>query len=820
MEETPKRNDGKIIERDIEKEMKTAYIDYAMSVIVSRALPDARDGLKPVHRRILYAMYEDGITSDKPYRKSANTVGSVLGRYHPHGDSSVYDAMVRMAQDFSMRYPLIDGHGNFGSVDGDGAAAMRYTEARMSKIASYMMTDIEKNTVDFMPNYDDRLQEPTVLPARVPLLLVNGSSGIAVGMATNIPPHNLTEVINGIIKIIDEDEVTDEDLMQVIKGPDFPTEGLILGREGIKKAYTTGRGKITLRAETNIEEMSGNRQRIIVSSLPYQVNKANLIKTISDLSKEKKIEGISECRDESDRKEKVRVVIELKRDTNAQVVLNQLFKHTQMQTTFGIIMLALVNGEPKILTLRQALDCYIEHRKEVITRRTQFELDKALARAHILEGLRIAIDNIDEVIQIIRSAYDDAKERLMERFGLSDVQAQAILDMRLKTLSGLQREKIEEEYKQLMELIEHLRAILGSEKLLFDVMKEELIEVRDKFGDERKTKIVASESEIELEDLIKEEECVVALTHYGYIKRMPIDTYRSQRRGGKGITGMATRENDFVKEIFIASTHDTILFFSNKGKLYKLRGYEVPEAGRTAKGTAIVNLLSLDPGEKISAVIPLQNFAEGKYLLMATKNGLIKKTALKEYDTTRKTGLQGITLKDDDELIAVRLTDGEDNVVLVTRNGLCITFDEKEVRPIGRVSQGVIGIRLDEDDEVIGMESVISGGKATLLAITENGFGKRTELDEYRVQKRGGRGVITYKITPKTGTLIGVRIATEDDEVMLVTDTGTIIRLKVKDISILGRSTQGVTLMRTNDGGKVVGMEILTPEKGEIGNML
>ena len=820
MEETPKRNDGKIIERDIEKEMRTAYIDYAMSVIVSRALPDARDGLKPVHRRILYAMYEDGITADKPYRKSANTVGSVLGRYHPHGDSSVYDAMVRMAQDFSMRYQLIDGHGNFGSVDGDGAAAMRYTEARLSKIAAYMLTDIEKNTVDFMPNYDDRLQEPTVLPARIPLLLVNGSSGIAVGMATNIPPHNLTEVINGIIKVIDEDNVSDEDLMKIIKGPDFPTEGLILGREGIKQAYTTGRGKITLRAETNIEEMSGNRQRIIVSSLPYQVNKANLIKTISDLSKEKKIEGISECRDESDRKEKVRVVIELKRDTNAQVVLNQLFKHTQMQTTFGVIMLALVNGEPKILTLRQALDVYIQHRKEVITRRTQFDLDKALARAHILEGLRIAIDNIDEVIQIIRSSYDDAKERLMERFGLSDVQAQAILDMRLKTLSGLQREKIEEEYKQLMELIDHLRAILSSEKLLFDVMKEELIEIRDKFGDERKTKIVASEAEIEVEDLIKEEECVVALTHYGYIKRMPIDTYRSQRRGGKGITGMATRENDFVKEIFIASTHDTILFFSNKGKLYKLRGYEIPEAGRTAKGTAIVNLLSLDPGEKISAVIPIQNFAEGKYLLMATKDGLIKKTPLKEYDTTRRTGLQGITLKDDDELIGVRLTDGEDNVVLVTRNGLCITFDEKEVRPIGRVAQGVIGIRLDEDDEVIGMEPVISGGKATLLAITENGFGKRTELDEYRVQKRGGRGVITYKITPKTGKLIGVRIASEEDEVMLVTDTGTIIRLKVKDISILGRSTQGVTLMRTSDGGKVVGMEILTPEKEEIGNML
>jgi DNA gyrase subunit A len=813
MEETPQeRNDGKIIERDIEKEMRTAYIDYAMSVIVSRALPDVRDGLKPVHRRILYAMHEDGITADKPYRKCANTVGSVLGRYHPHGDSSVYDAMVRLAQDFSMRYMLIDGHGNFGSVDGDGAAAMRYTEARMSKIAAYMLTDIEKNTVDFMPNYDDRLQEPTVLPARIPALLINGSSGIAVGMATNIPPHNLSEVIDGIIKIIDEDEVTDEDLMKVIKGPDFPTEGIILGIDGIKQAYKTGKGKITLRAETNIEEMSGNRQRIIVSSLPYQVNKANLIKTISDLSKEKKVEGISECRDESDRIDRVRVVIELKRDANAQVVLNQLFKHTQMQTTFGIIMLALVNGEPKILTLRQCLDCYIDHRKEVILRRTQFDLDKALARAHILEGLKIALDYIDEVIQIIRASYDDPKERLMERFGLSDIQAQAILDMRLKTLSGLQREKIEEEYNQLMDLIEHLRAILNSEKLVFDIIKEELLEIKEKFGDERKTKIVAAEGEIDLEDLIKEEQCVVALTHLGYVKRMPIDTYRSQKRGGKGITGIATREGDFVKQIFTTSTHDMILFFTNKGKLYKLRGYEIPEAGRTARGTAIVNLLSLDPGEKVSAVIPIQNFADGKYLLMATKNGLIKKTSLKEYDTTRKNGLQGITLKDEDELIGVRLTDGEDNVVLVTRNGLCITFDEKDVRPIGRVAQGVIGIRLDDDDEVIGMESVIVGGRATLLAITENGFGKRTELDEYRVQKRGGRGVITYKITPKTGKIVGVRIATEEDDVMLITDTGTIIRINVKDISILGRSTQGVTLMRTNDGGKVVSIETLTPD--------
>ena len=815
MEERQERRDGKIIERDIEKEMRTAYIDYAMSVIVSRALPDVRDGLKPVHRRILYSMHEDGITADKAYRKCANTVGSVLGRYHPHGDSSVYDAMVRLAQDFTMRYPLIDGHGNFGSVDGDGAAAMRYTEARMAKISEYMLTDIEKNTVDFMPNYDDRLQEPTVLPARIPELLVNGSSGIAVGMATNIPPHNLKEVIDGIIKIIDDDNVTDEDLMQIIKGPDFPTGATIMGTEGIRQAYKTGRGKVLMRAEAEIEEMSGNRQKIIVTSLPYQVNKAKLVKTISDLTKEKKIEGISEVRDESDRKEKTRVVIELKRDANAQVVLNQLYKHTQMQETFGIIMLALVNGVPKILTLRQILDCYIEHRKEVILRRTQFDLDKALARAHILEGLKIALDNIDEVIEIIRSSYDDAKERLMKRFGLSDIQAQSILDMRLKTLSGLQREKIENEYNELMQLIAHLRDILASEKLVFDIIKEELIEIKTKFGDDRLTKIIPAEGEFLVEDLIKEEQTVIALTHFGYIKRMPIDTYKSQKRGGKGITGIATRAEDFVKKIFIASTHDTILFFSNKGKLYKLRGYEIPEAGRTAKGTAIVNLLSLDPGEKISAVIPIQNFAEGKYLLMGTKRGLIKKTALTEYNSSKKTGLQGITLKEDDELIAVRLTDGEDNVVLVTRNGLCITFDEKDVRPIGRTSQGVLGIRVESDDEVIGMESIIRGGKATLLAITENGFGKRTELDEYRVQLRGGKGVVTYKITPKTGKIVGVRIANDDEDVMLITDTGTIIRIKVKDISILGRATQGVTLMRTSDGGKVVSIETLTPEMQE-----
>lgn len=807
------RQDGKIIERDIDEEMKMAYISYAMSVIVQRALPDVRDGLKPVHRRILYTMHEDGLTPDKPYRKSATTVGDVLGRYHPHGDASVYDALVRLAQDFSMRYMLVDGHGNFGSIDGDPPAAYRYTEARMSKIAELMLTDIEKNTVDFMPNFDDRLQEPTVLPAQIPALLINGSSGIAVGMATNIPPHNLTEVINGLIEIIDKDEVTDEDLMKIIKGPDFPTEGLILGTEGIRDAYKTGRGKIILRAETEIEEMAGNKQRIIVRSLPYQVNKAKLIENMAHLVREKRIEGISEIRDESDRQERVRVVIELKKDANAQVVLNQLFKNTQMQTSFGVIMLALVNNEPKILTLRQCLDYYLEHRKDVTLRRTKFELDKALARAHILEGLRIAIDNIDEVIAIIRSSYDDAKERLMERFKLTDIQAQAILDMRLRTLSGLQREKIEDEYNELMKLIAHLRDILNSEHLVFEVIKEELIKVRDKFGDERKTKIKPAEGDIEIEDLIKEEQTVIALTHFGYIKRMPIDTYKNQRRGGKGITGIATREGDFVKQIFTSSTHDLILFFTNKGKLYKLKGYEIPEAGRTAKGTAIVNLLSLDAGEKISAVIPIQNFAEGKYLLMGTKNGLIKKTSLAEYDSGKKTGLLAITLKDNDELISVKLTDGQDNVVLVTRKGLCITFEEKEVRPIGRIAQGVIGIRLSDDDEVIGMESIISGSKATLLAITENGFGKRTELDEYRVQLRGGRGVITYKVTPKTGELVGVKIADETQDIMLITDTGTIIRMSVKEISVLGRSTQGVTLMRTNDGGKVVSIEIV--EKDE-----
>lgn len=812
--------DGKIINREIVDEMKTAYIDYAMSVIVQRALPDVRDGLKPVHRRILYTMYEDGLTTEKPYRKSATTVGDVLGRYHPHGDASVYDAMVRLAQDFSMRYPLIDGHGNFGSIDGDGAAAYRYTEARMSKIAETMLADIEKNTVDFMPNFDGIRQEPTVLPTRLPALLVNGSSGIAVGMATNIPPHNLKEILNAVIKILEKrengEELSDDELFQIVKGPDFPTGATILGRDGIKEAYSTGRGKITLRAEAEIEEMAGNRQKIIVTSLPYQVNKAKLIIDINDLTREKKIEGISEVRDESDREEKVRVVIELKRDANARVILNQLFKNTQMQSSFGIIMLALVNGEPKILTLRQCLEHFISHRKEVILRRTKFDLDKALARAHILEGLRIAIDNIDEVIRIIRGSYDDPKEQLMQRFGLDDIQAQAILDMRLKTLSGLQREKIEEEYKQLMELIAHLREILASEKLVDDIIKEESLQIIEKFGDDRKTKIVAAEGEFTEEDLIKEEQSIIALTHFGYIKRMPVDTYKSQKRGGKGITGMTTREEDFVKQIFTASTHDIILFFSNKGKLYRLRGFEIPEGGRTAKGTAIVNLLALDGGEKITTVIPIKKFEENKYLLMGTKNGFIKKTKLTEYDSGKKTGLIGITLKEDDELIDVRLTDGKDDVVLVTKKGLSITFSEDDVRPVGRTAQGVIGIRLEKEDVVIGMEPIADRKNGTLLAITENGFGKRTELEEYRVQTRGGKGVITYKITPKTGDIVGIKIANEEEDVMMITDKGVVIRIKAKEISVLGRNTQGVTLMRTNDGGKVVSIETISEETDDL----
>ena len=803
-------NAKKVIHVDIEKEMKKSYIDYAMSVIVARALPDVRDGLKPVHRRILYSMNELGLTPEKSFRKSAFIVGDVLGKYHPHGDASVYDALVRMAQDFSLRYMLVNGHGNFGSVDGDSPAAMRYTEAKMPKIAVEMLADLDKNTVDFMPNYDEKLEEPTVLPARVPNLLINGSSGIAVGMATNVPPHNLTEIVNAIVKLIEEDEVSDDDLLSVVKGPDFPTGGIIVGREGIKNAYLTGRGKITVRAKTEIEEHGNGRYRIIVNELPYQVNKARLIENIADLVKDKRIEGISDLRDESDR-DGMRIVIELKRDANAKVVLNQLLKNTQMQDTFGAIMLALVKNEPKILTLRQMLEYYIDHRKEIIVRRTKFDLDKALARAHILEGLKIALDFIDEVIAIIRAAYDDAAERLMKRFNLTEIQANAILEMRLKTLSGLQREKIEEEYNELMKQIERFRAILASEKLVCEIVRDELLEIKNKYGDERRTQIIAAEGEIDTEDLIKEETTVVALTHFGYIKRMPIDTYKAQRRGGRGITGMQTRESDFVEQLFVTSTHNTLMFFTNKGKVYRLKGYEVPEAGRTAKGTAIVNLLQLDGDERVTAVIPVVAFAEGQYLLMATKNGIIKKTNLMEYNNTRKSGLQAIALKEDDELIDVRLTDGERNVVMVTHEGMSITFAESDVRPVGRVSQGVIGIRLDEGDFVVGMEPIYNE-KAYLLAITENGFGKRTELEEYRVQARAGKGVITYKTTLKTGKVVGIKVVEEDNDVMLITDTGVIIRIDVKEISVLGRSTQGVTLMRSNDGGKVVSIAKISPE--------
>ena len=803
-------NAKKVIKVDIEKEMKKSYIDYAMSVIVSRALPDVRDGLKPVHRRILYAMDGLGLTPEKPFRKSAYIVGEVMGNSHPHGDASIYDALVRMAQDFSLRYRMVNGHGNFGSVDGDSPAAMRYTEAKMPKLAVEMLADIDKNTVDFMPNYDEKLMEPTVLPAKIPNLLVNGSSGIAVGMATNIPPHNLTEVINAIIKLIEEDNVTDEDLMAEIKGPDFPTGGLILGREGIRDCYKTGRGKITVRAKAEIEEHGNGRYRIVVTELPYQVNKARLIENIADLVKDKRIDGISDLRDESDR-EGMRIVIELKRDANANVVLNQLYKNTQMQDTFGAIMLALVDNKPKILTLRQMLECYIDHRKNVIVRRTKFDLDKALARAHILEGLKIALDYIDEVIAIIRAAYDDAQERLMKRFKLTEIQANAILEMKLRTLSGLQREKIEEEYDQLMKQIERFRAILASEKLVCDIVRDELLEIKAKYGDERRTQIVAAEGEFETEDLIKEETTVVALTHFGYIKRVPISTYKTQRRGGRGITGIQTREEDFVEQLFVTSTHDMIMFFTNKGKVYRLKGYEVPEAGRTAKGTAIVNLLQLDGDEKITAVIPIHAFAEGQYLLMATKNGIIKKTNLMEYNSSRKVGLQAISLKDDDELIDVRLTDGERNIVMVTHEGMSITFSETDVKSAGRIAQGVIGIRLDNDDYVVGMEPIYSD-KGYLLAITEHGFGKRTELTEYRVQTRAGKGVITYKTTPKTGKVVGIKVVNDDDEIMLITDNGIIIRLEVENISVLGRSTQGVTLMRTNDGGKVVSIAKVTSE--------
>lgn len=821
MDEINEIKDQRIIPVNIEAEMKKSFIDYAMSVIADRALPDVRDGLKPVHRRILYAMYIQGYTPDKSYRKCVNTVGEVLGKFHPHGDAAVYESMVRMAQWFSLRHTLVDGHGNFGSLDGDPPAAMRYTEARLSKISLEMLADINKDTVDFKPNYDEHEMEPVVLPSRFPNLLVNGSSGIAVGMATNIPPHNLGEVIDGTIYVIDNPDAPIDDINRIIKGPDFPTAGTIIGRQGIRDAYRTGRGRIVVRAKAAIEQVSNTKQRIIVSDLPYQVNKSRLIEKIADLVKDKKIEGIADINDESDRNDPVRIVITLKRDANANVVLNQLYKNTQLQDTFSVNMLALVqteNGkfEPKVINLRQAIDHYINHQRDVITRRTKFELEKAEARAHILEGLKIAIDNLDEVIRIIRSSKTEplAKQGLMERFGFSEKQSQAIVDMRLGRLTGLEREKLENEYREVLEKIRYYREVLANEGLLLKIIKDELIQIKSKFADERRTEITADENEIDIEDLIEEEESVITLTHFGYIKRLPADTYKSQRRGGKGITALSTREEDFVETLFTTSTHNFIMFFTNKGRVYRLKAYQVPESGRQAKGTAIVNLLELDSDEKVTTVIPVSEYNEGMYLIMATKNGVVKKTDIMEYDHIRKGGLTAVTLRENDELIGVRLTDGSKDIILVTRNGMAIKFEETDVRPLGRVSQGVRGIKLEDDDYVIGMGASIED--TSLLVVTENGFGKRTELNEYKVQSRGGKGILTYRVTDKTGKIAGMKLVNEKDDVILISDDGTIIRMNAEEISILGRATQGVTLMRMNEGSKVVSVaRIMSEEDNE-----
>ncbi|HPU41917.1 MAG TPA: DNA gyrase subunit A [Acetivibrio clariflavus] len=814
--------DQNIIPVDIEAEMKNSFINYAMSVIVDRALPDVRDGLKPVHRRILYAMFGLGFTPDKAYRKCATTVGEVLGKYHPHGDAAVYDSMVRMAQDFSLRYPLVDGHGNFGSIDGDPPAAMRYTEAKLAKISMEMVRDINKDTVDFKPNFDEHEIEPVVLPSRFPNLLVNGSSGIAVGMATNIPPHNLCEVIDGIVAVIDNPQTTIDDLIKIIKGPDFPTGATIVGKSGIKDAYRTGKGKIIMRAVTNIEQMSSNKQRIVVTELPYQVNKARLIEKIADLVKDKRIESISDLRDESDR-DGMRIVIELKKDANANVVLNQLLKFTQMQETFSVNMLALIQTpdkkiEPRVINLRQAIDYYIDHQKDVIVRRTKFDLDKAEARAHILEGLKIAIDNLEEVIRIIRASKNEAeaKEALMGRFNFSEKQAQAIVDMRLGRLTALEREKIDAEYEELLAKIKYYKDVLANEFMVLNIIKEELTEIKQKYGDERRTKIISDEGDFDVEDLIEEENCVITLTHFGYVKRTPTDTYKSQRRGGKGIIGLSTREEDFVENLFTTSTHDYILFFTSKGKVYRLKAYEIPEAGRHAKGTAIVNLLQLEPDEKITTVIPLKEYKEGLYLVLATKNGIVKKTDLMEYDHIRKGGLTAVTLKENDELIDVKLTDGTKDIILVTRNGMSIRFNEQDVRPLGRVSMGVRGIKLDDDDEVVGMGVYIED--TSLLVVTERGFGKRTELEEYKVQTRGGKGILTYRVTEKTGKIAGMKLVNEKDDVMLISSDGSIIRINVSDISILGRATQGVTLMRLDESVHLVGVARIANEDSSESN--
>jgi DNA gyrase subunit A len=797
-------NFGNVLQVDIKNEMKKCYIDYAMSVIVGRALPDVRDGLKPVHRRILYSMHELGLSPDKGYRKCARIVGDVLGKYHPHGDTSVYDALVRMAQDFNIRYPLVDGHGNFGSVDGDGAAAMRYTEAKMSKITMELLREINKNTVDFGPNFDGEEEEPLVLPSRFPNLLVSGSSGIAVGMATNIPPHNLGEVIDGIAMLIENPEVTVLDLMTKIKGPDFPTAGIILGTAGIREAYETGRGKILVRAKTNIEEEKG-RQKIIVTELPYQVNKARLVENIADLVRDKKVEGISDLRDESDR-EGMRMVIELKKDANANVILNQLYKHTKLQDTFGVIMIALVDNEPQTLNLKQVLVHYVDFQKEVIRRRTQFDLDKALARAHILEGLRIALDHIDEVIALIRSSRttEQARTGLMEKFGLSEKQAQAILDLRLQRLTGLERDKIEEEFNALMKDIAYFREVLANESLVLKIIKDELMEIKTKYSDERRTAIERNLNDIDIEDLIQEQDVVITLTHAGYVKRIPADTYTAQKRGGRGIQAMVTKEDDFVEHIFITSTHNHLLFFSNLGRVYRLKGYELPEAGRSAKGTNLVNILPLNPGEKIQAVLPIKEFEADKFLVMATKEGLIKKTDLTEYSSIRKNGLTAINLREGDELIGVRMTNGESEILIVTENGYSMRFNETDVRPMGRTTTGVKAITLREGDIAVSMNVVAED--EDVLIVSENGFGKRTGIDEYPAHRRGGKGVITYKVTEKTGKIVGARIVKDGDEIMLINTSGVAIRLNAENISVTGRNTMGVTLMKTTEEEKVVAL--------------
>lgn len=807
-------DEGKIIQVDIDKEMRHSYLTYAMTTIIGRAIPDARDGLKPVHRRILYGMYETGTTPDRPYKKSARIAGDVMGRYHPHGDAAIYNSMVRMAQDFSYRYPLVDGHGNFGSVDGDPPAAPRYTEARLSKVAMHLLSDIEKETVDFIPNYDESMQEPTVLPSRFPNLLVNGSAGIAVGMATNIPPHNLGEVIDGAVLLIDDPDVEDEKLLKVVKGPDFPTAGIILGREGIRDAYLTGRGSVKVRARAKIEPMQGGKHRILVTEIPYQVNKAKLVERIAELVRDKVIDGITDLRDETDRTG-MRIVIELRRDVNPNIVLNLLYKHTAMQDSFGVIMLALVNGQPRVLTLRESLNVYLEHQRDVVTRRTRYDLRKAEERAHILEGLRIALDHIDAIIKLIRASrtVDDARQGLMENFGLSEKQAQAILDMRLQRLTGLERDKIEAEYQDVIAKIAYYKELLADVHKLMGIVKQEMLEIREKYGDARRTEITTDDGELEVEDLIAEEDIVITATHNGYIKRTPISLYRNQKRGGRGISGISTREEDFVEHLFITTTHDYVLFFTNQGRVYQLKGHEIPETGRQARGTAIINLINVEPGERVTTILTTREFDDKHTIFMGTKYGIVKKTLLSEFSNNRKNGLIAIGLDAGDELIGAEITDGDFEVMIATRYGQSIRFHEDEVRSMGRAARGVKGITLGKDDYVIGMDVVKHG--TDLLVVTENGYGKRTAVDDYRLQSRGGKGIKTLRISNKNGPIVGTRVVSESDEVMFITALGILIRMKVKDISRYGRDTQGVKIMKLDDADQVTALALVATKDEE-----